>query len=511
MIAGGVLSAGIVQYTFFPGVENDVIRCYLTMVPGTPASRTMEAAVKIEASAEAMLQEMELLVPGPDSPLMSHGIAIIGAHIDPLDDDLVRDSEFGDHLATIFIQLGEQKRRGVSSMELVRLWRERAGVVSDAQSMVFSGDFKNMGSPVEVHLSLDDPIRLAEAAQALKMELAGYSGVFDIADNQVPGKSEMRISFLPESAGTGVVHGDLARQVRNGFYGAEALRFQRHQDEVKVLVRYPEDERSDMSSVWSMRIRTASGGTIPFSEAAMVSMGQGYGTIERSGRMQVHKVFANVDETAANANEIRRHLINGFLPELIDHYPGLRYAMGGEGYEQARVFDALYRNAMIALFGVYVLLAVPFRSFVQPLIVMAAIPFGALGALVGHWLMGFSISFMSLFGMVGLSGVVVNDSLLLIDRINRYRDTGVYSAFDAVVAGSKIRFRAIFLTTLTTFAGLTPILLEKSPQAQFLIPMAVSLSFGVVFATLVTLLLVPAMYMVYEDAGRWFSRSGTRE
>ncbi len=504
MLMSGLLAAGIVRFTFFPGIENDVMRCALTMPAGTPESRTLEVARQIETAAETMLKEQDRRRGDHAAPMMEHSITIIGAHVDPLNDDLVRDSEFGGHLATIFVQLIDSDQRDIGSIALCNLWRDQLGSISDVESIVFSSDFRNMGTPIEIHLSMDDPLLLVAAKKALKEKLQTFSGVFDIADNYIAGKTELQIALKPEASATGLMHGDLALQVRHGFYGAEALRFQRGHDEVRVLVRYPENERRCLSKVASMRIRTPSLGEVPFSEVARSTMTQGYMSIDRSNRKRVVKVTANVDATVVNANEVRRFMRNDFLPELAERYPGLHYAMEGEAREQAEVFIALYRNAIIALLGIYVLLAVLFRSFFQPFIVMAAIPFGILGAVIGHLVLGFSISFMSLFGMVGLAGVVVNDALVLIDRINRNCSCTGTTTFCAVVAGSKARFRAVVLTSATTFAGLTPIMLEKSPQAQFLIPMAISMSFGVLFATVVTLLLVPALYMINEDARKFF-------
>jgi multidrug efflux pump subunit AcrB len=247
---------------------------------------------------------------------------------------------------------------------------------------------------------------------------------------------------------------------------------------------------------------------VPFSLVAEVSLTEGYAKIDRAQRLRVVKVTADVDEALGNANEIRTDLEKNALPLLRDRYPGLRYTIEGEGKEQRESLTDVRRGFVIALFGIYALLAIPFRSFSQPLIVMAAIPFGMVGAVVGHLIMGFNLSIISIFGIVGLSGVVVNDSLVLIDRANRHRREG-FNAHDAIVRAGCIRFRAILLTSLTTFAGLTPMMLERSIQAQFLIPMAVSLGFGVLFATVITLLLVPCGYMFLEDIHNLMRRPGT--
>jgi multidrug efflux pump subunit AcrB len=247
-----------------------------------------------------------------------------------------------------------------------------------------------------------------------------------------------------------------------------------------------------------MRIRTPDGSEVPFGQVAEVTMERGYASVERAQRLRVIKVMADVDETVTNANEVRMDLESRFLPQLKHDYPGLRYTIEGEGKEQKESMADVMRGFVIALFCIYALLAIPFRSFTQPFIVMSAIPFGMIGAVLGHVIMGHNLSLLSLFGVVGLAGVVVNDSLVLIDATNRIRSQGT-DAHDAITRAAALRFRAIILTSLTTFAGLTPILLERSLQAQFLIPMAISLGFGVLFGTGITLLLVPSLYMILDD------------
>ena len=313
------------------------------------------------------------------------------------------------------------------------------------------------------------------------------------------GKQEMQIKLRPLASTLGLTLSDLARQVRHAFYGAEALRMQRDKDEVKVLVRYPGSERKSLANAEEMRIRTSTGYEVPFHQVAQLEMKQGYATIERAQRRRVIKVTADVNEKIGNANEVRADLMQKFIPGLLDRYPGLRYSLEGEGREQKESLSDILRGFVFALFGIFALLAIPFRSFSQPIVVMAAIPFGLVGALLGHLILGFNLSSMSLMGMVGLAGVVVNDSLVLIHRANEIRSRENVDAHTAVTTASRMRFRAIILTSLTTFAGLTPIMLERSIQAKFITPMAISLGFGVLFATFITLLLIPCLYMVLED------------
>jgi multidrug efflux pump subunit AcrB len=493
LLTMGVWASGKIKFTFFPKVEGDVIQCMITMPVGTPLARTRAVVKYIEETGKDVIAEQEEKRPADAPSLMEYSANLIGAQFGRRGT-----SESGGHLAQVWIQLLEGEKRDVSSAELNRRWRERVGLIADTESLIFSSEIHSAGNAIEVHLSINDYELLQAAAGDLKTELEKIPGVFDISDSYLPGKMEMQLKLKENAESLGLTLNDLARQVRHAFYGAEAFRFQRDKDEIKVLVRFPDAERQSVGNVEQMRIRTADGREVPFSTVAEVDMQRGYSTIERAQRLRVIKVTADVNEKQANANEIRQELVGRTLPGLKNKYPGLRFNIEGEGREQQESLVDVKKGFIMALFCIYALLAVPFRSFSQPLIVMSAIPFGIVGAVWGHLLMGFNISIVSLFGIVGLSGVVVNDSLVMIHRINALRRDGD-NAHDAVVQGGLLRFRAIVLTSLTTFAGLTPMLLEKSLQARFLIPMAVSLGFGVMFATGITLILIPSGYMILDD------------
>jgi multidrug efflux pump subunit AcrB len=396
------------------------------------------------------------------------------------------------------MELLEGEKRDVTATELGNLWRQKVGIVPDAEAITYQSVLFSAGNAVEVHMSLDDHDMLLAAAEELQTELKTYPGVLDVSDSFLPGKDEMQLKLKLAARSLGLTLDDLAKQVRHAFYGAEALRLQRDQDEVKVMVRYPESKRKSLGSVEDMYIRTPDGSEVPFNQVAEVKMEEGYASIERAQRLRVIKVTADVDETITNANEVRTDLESRVMPRLKLSYPGLRYSMEGEGKEQKESLDDIISGFVIALFLIYALLAIPFKSFSQPFVVMSAIPFGIVGAVFGHLLMGLNLSLLSLFGIVGLTGVVVNDSLVLVHATNRIRREGA-SVHDAITRGGALRFRAVILTSLTTFAGLTPMILERSLQAQFLIPMAVSLGFGVLFATFITLLLVPCGYVILDD------------
>ena len=504
LLSVGLWKGGWIRFTFFPKVEGDVLTCSVTMPAGTPLAKTEKLVEYLEQAAKTAVNEKEKGRRKGSPPLFEHSISLVGMHIGGRGPNAGA-GQSGGHLAQVFVQLLDGELRDVSSMELVKQWRKEVGMIPDAESITFQSDLFSVGNPVEIHLSLDNHDQLLAAADELKMELGKYPGVFDVGDSFLPGKEEMQLKLKPTARSLGLTLSDLARQVRHAFYGAEALRLQRDQDEVKVLVRYPEKERKSLGDVRELRIRTPDGKETPFNQVAEVDMEQGYATIERAQRLRVVKVTADVDESVTNANEVRIDLESRVLPQLKFQYPGLRYTVEGEGKEQKESLSDVIRGFVIALFVIYALLAIPFKSFSQPLIVMSAIPFGIVGAIAGHLIMGMNLSLLSLFGIVGLAGVVVNDSLVLIDATNRLREEGV-GAKEAVALAGELRFRAIILTSLTTFAGLTPMILEKSMQAQFLIPMAVSLGYGVLFATGITLLLVPCGYGILDDVHNLMAR-----
>ncbi len=376
------------------------------------------------------------------------------------------------------------------------------GRVAGAERLSFTASIgPSPGAPINVELLHDDMDVLERASADLAETLRDYAGVWDVDDGFAVGKPQLDLSMTPEATSLGLTAIDLARQVRSAFYGAEALRQQVGRNEVKVVVRLPADERRTIDDVESMLIRTPGGGEIPLSEAAEIRPGRAWPVIQRSDGRRLVEVTANVQQEVSSPGTVLAALQAGPLEALAAAYPGLDYAFGGSQREQDKAMGSLAGGAQMALVGIFALLAIPFRSYVQPLIVMTAIPFGAIGAIAGHVLLGFELSMISVMGLVALAGVVVNDSIVLIAAANDFRAEGM-SFFEAIHAADLRRFRPILLTSLTTFFGLMPMILETSVQARFLIPMAVSLGFGVLFATFIVLLLVPSLYLVVEDARR---------
>jgi multidrug efflux pump subunit AcrB len=500
VVTVGIVKGGHIKFTFMPKVDADNLVAALTLPQGTTVEDAQKAVDQLEASLELVRAEFDRNREDGSSVIMHVQTSIgsqprsagggpgAGASTTPV----------GAHLVEVNAELLKAEYRNVPSPEMARRWRELCGPITGAVSLTFTANLFRGGDPVNVQLASSDTEDLIVAAQELKAELAEFPGVIDISDSFREGKIEVKLGLKPEARTLGLTLADLARQVRRGFYGDEAMRIQRGRDEVKVMIRYPEEERRSMGNIESMRIRTPQGDEVPFGRVATVEIGRGYASIERADRQRVVSVTGDVDQEVTNADEINGILRDEVLPNLLAAHPGLRYSMEGEQKEQNESLGSLKKGFALAILMIYVVLAVLFKSYTQPALIMTAIPFGLVGAIWGHILMGLDLTLISMFGVVALTGVVVNDSLLMIDFINRARREG-QSMRVAVVESGVRRFRPIMLTSLTTFAGLTPLLLEKSLQAKFLIPMATSLAFGVVFATFITLVLIPVVYSLLTD------------
>jgi multidrug efflux pump subunit AcrB len=512
MVTVAVVAAGWTKFSFFPPVESDYVAAKLTMPPGTPVEETAAAVAVLEQSARRLKQALDAEYPIEGGSVVKHVMASIGGHPtggrgpgDP------SGAGGATNLGEVAIELLGGDDRPISSTEVAQRWREATPPIPDLDELTFSSRFFSFGDPIDVELQSADVEQLQVAAEDLKGRLSEYPGVFDIADSFKEGKREIKLDLLPSAEPLGITLDDLARQVRAAFYGEEAQRIQRGRDDVRVMVRYPEEDRKTLATLDDMRIRTPTGAEVPFYAVARADWGRGYAAIKRADRQRVINVTADVDPQHANANEVLQDLRHDFLPRLLADHPGLSFSLEGEQREQAKTLASLARNYLLALFLIYALLAVPLRSYAQPLIIMAVIPFGLVGAIAGHLLMRTvapalgTISMMSIFGVVALSGVVVNSSLVLVHYVNERRRQG--AALEQAVRDAGVaRFRPIVLTSLTTFGGLLPLLAERSVSAQFLIPMATSLGFGVLFATGISLFLVPSSYVILEDLGQLLRR-----
>ncbi|MBW2436634.1 MAG: efflux RND transporter permease subunit, partial [Deltaproteobacteria bacterium] len=416
-------------------------------------------------------------------------------------DQLVRGlfSVVNGNLATVRVYLTPPDDRPISTAKLTELWRQRVGSIPGLEYLKFESDAggPGRGAAISVELSHRRIDILEKASAELAAALEFFPSVTDIDDGFSPGKQQIDFQIKPEGRSLGLRSREVARQIRHAFYGAEALRQQRGRNEVKVMVRLPKEERVSEYNLEQMILRTSSGTEVPLKEAVTLNRGRAYTIIDRRNGRRVVTVAADV-QPRSQTDQVLQSLTADTLPDLQKKFSGLTYSFEGRQADRRESMRSLMIGLMMALVVIYAMLALPFNSFIQPIIIMLCIPFGIVGAVIGHLIMGYSLSIMSMFGVVALSGVVINDSLVLINYSNRNRQAGMTGP-EAVHSSAIQRFRPIMLTTLTTFGGLTPMIFETSRQARFLIPMAVSLGFGIVFATLITLVLVPCFYTVVED------------
>ena len=493
MLCAGLVGGGFLRFSLFPSIEDDDVEVSLAMNPGASVDETSRAAQRIFDVGLDLMQEYEAGRVDGESDLR-HSAILVGGTLEEEEED----GDAGSHLAQVSFFLAPSGQRETSAFDFANDWRDRIPDMAGVDRIEFSAETNDVGADIEIELAHPDFRALTAAAEQLKRALAGYAGVSQVVDSHTEGKRELKLRLRPEAGALGITETDLAVQVRSAFYGAEALRITRGRNELKVMVRYPDRVRRTLSAIDKVMLRTPDGREIPFREAAFVEEGRGFSEIVRTNRRRVITVSAMVNEDIGNASEILGELTGGELRSLMQRYPGLSYDLEGESREERETVDELVVALSGGLLAIYSLLAVAFRSYTQPLIIMSAIPFGIVGALFGHVPFGLPISLLSLFGIVAMAGVVVNDSLVLIDCTNRLRAAG-RNAFDAAAQAAQRRFRPVVITSLTTFCGLMPIALDRSEPAQFLVPLAVSLAFGVLASTAVTLVLVPSLYLIVDD------------
>jgi len=483
----GVMSAGFVRWVFFPDVPNDFMQATVQMEEGASNEATVLAIKEIEAAL--MRVDQQLLSEGEDM-VVKHRLVFLNS----------------DTAGQIVVELDKSEGREVDSFEIGRRWREQIPEIPGLKAFKLSNSGFGGGADIALQLRGTNLDNLQKATAELKLALAAYEGVFDIEDNLLGGNDEIVLALKPEADLMGITLADLARQVRYGFYGAEAQRIQRNGEEIKVMVRYPREERRSIGDLENMRIRTANGGEVPFSQIATYTLQPSFSAINRVNGERAVTITAAADKARIEPGKVVAEVRRTVIKELEQKYPGVTGELDGASQDEMDAQRDLMKAAVFALFCIYALMAVPLKSYAQPLIIMSVIPFGLIGAVIGHMLLGLSMSIMSVFGLVALAGVVVNDSLIMVDFVNRARAEGVAIKQAVVQAGTQ-RFRAILLTSLTTFVGLAPIVLERSLQAKIVIPMAVSLAFGILFATVITLVLIPALYVMLEDVKKFMPRA----
>ncbi|MFH2012382.1 MAG: efflux RND transporter permease subunit [Pseudomonadota bacterium] len=507
IIAIGLIAGGYLPFVLFPQADSDWLTAEVTYPLGTSIKVTEETIKQIEKEALTIDQSFSDKV-STDENIIKKVFSLVGAI--PRRD--WKPGEEGGHVGQVFVELlGSENRPKISATQILNKWRDQVGTLPGVEKLSFSllGGGPG-GNPIEIQLIGQNLELLERAASDLKEEIASYPGTRDISDDFKPGKEEEKLKAKPGSMSLGISLQDIARQVRQAFYGDEALRIQRGRDDVKVMVRYSSPERSSLAGIEDMRIRTLRGDEIPLNEVAEITHGRAYSKIHRVDRKRVVTVTSDIDQDVANATKIISDLKANFLPKLMKQYPGLSYSLEGDEKRRAESIDSLQRGFFLALMGIYLLLATQFRSYAQPTIIMTVIPFGLIGAVLGHLVMGLDLSLISLFGMVAVSGIVVNDSLVLVDFINRAVRDGM-PLKKAVEMSGKARFRPVILTSITTISALLPLMIERSFQAQFLIPMAVSITFGLLVSTILTLLFVPAIYLIVEDMNQFFKKLFGRE
>ncbi len=504
-LAVGLIRGGWIPVETTPPLDSDLVTINVSLPPGSSAAATGEAVALVEAAVRRVREDIraehgvdpqrnmatlvgEQLPRGPGGPIGGAG-AGAGATIGQVALELVRAEE----------------RRGFTPRGIGDRLRNRIGALPHGAEATILTSLLGEESDIAIRIRGSGMEELLESSAALQATLGAYRGVIAVKDDFEGSAPELVARARAGGEGVGIGAAEFGRQIRQAFHGEEVQRIQRGRDEVPVMLRYPRSERMRPEDVTGMRVRRADGGVAPIGEVAEIARTGRLVAIHRVDGGRAVTVHANVDSRIASAGAVLRDLRDRALPELERRFPGMRFEVAGLAGDQEETFSALRRNFGLSLILIFALLAIPLSSWSQPFVIMAAVPFGLAGAVFGHVAMGVEFSMISFFGMVPLVGIVVNDALVLLDFINRNRRDGM-PVREAVLAAGPQRFRPVVLTTLTTCAGLAPLLAESSIQAQFLVPMAASLAFGVAFATGVTLLLTPALYSLGDDLSRMLRR-----
>lgn len=505
IVSVAMVGSGWIPFKFLPDVEGDIIIAKVELTQGVPFEETERIVKRIEQAGLALNEKFTDLA---GAPIVRHVLASAGTQ--PFLTGFSPDGPpRATHIGEVTLELVPAATRDVTSEVLIAEWRRSLGNVPGVVELSFAAETAAGGSAIEVNLTGDNLERLAEATAFAKEGLAKFAGVIDISDSNRQGKDELRVTAItPAGRSLGFTMDAVALQIRDAFYGYEVQRLQRGRDEVKMMVRYPENDRRFINSLESMKLRTPAGDQVPITDVVEFEVGRGVAIINRTDRQRSIKVTADV-EPGVNANQVVTAFTTGILEKIPQQFPGVRFNFEGEQDDQNRSVREIGTRFLIALIAMFVVIAIPLRSYFQPLIIMSVIPFGIVGAIWGHAIMRLDLSIMSMCGLVALAGVVVNNSLVMVDFVNRHRAESD-TLHDAAVAAGRARFRAILLTSLTTFVGIMPMVLETDMQARFLIPMAVALGYGILFATFLTLFLVPSFYLILEDfSGKFRKRAAS--
>jgi multidrug efflux pump subunit AcrB len=490
LIVMSFVQGGWVKQTFYPLIPGDNIIASVTLSDGVAFSTTEQVVAQVERAAARTREDLK----------NEKGFDVIKN---------VRTFARENNLQ-VTLELLPGEARDLPIEQVTERWREQIGFIPDTKSYTFDYHLINREPPVKLGLTADDPAVLMAATKRVEQKLATYDGLFGINNSQRSARTEILVNARDSAENYNVSRDQLARQVRQGFFGEEVQRIPRGRDEVKVMVRYPAESRSSLEQINRMYIRVGEGDDaqqVPIGSVAELEFTQGSSAIRRLDRRRIVEVTAEADYGAADPHKIVTDIRDNYVPGLLKEYPGLEFLVKGEQDAASEFLFELMRLTLMAFLCTFGLIAIAFRSYIQPAIVMSAVPFGLLGAIIGHLLFGVTMSMFSFMGVVAAAGVVINDNLVLIDRINQVREEQKDLAIGAAVVQATVsRFRPILLTSFTTFVGLLPIMSERSAQSEYLKPMTLSLGFGVAFASFVTLLLVPCLYLIVEDA-----RSGLQQ
>lgn len=503
LVCGGLVLGGRMRLMLLESDDNAVLRARVAFPEGTPSETARRVSERLESAAWT-LNDDDALKPHTSGALVQHVYRTSGmwSEIVP---------RHGNNLCEVKVELMNPAQRWIRDEVIVEHWRKAIGDIGQTLTFAIEPDtIAPTDRPIQVRLMGPDLGELRAAADDLETKLLEFDGVWGVRDDLTPGKRELRVALRPEARGLGLTLADLALQLRQGFFGGDALRLQRGRDEIWVKVRYPGEERQEIEDIENVHLRTAGGTEVPFHEAATIEWTRGYASIGHEAGQRRVEVYADIDERYANAEQIADALSHQVLADVVAQHDGMHFRIAGQRELINESLSSLYKGAILAMIGMYAALALMLGSYLQPLVIMSAIPVGLVGALGGHIFMGYDLTLMSLFGMLGLSGIVVNNVLVLMDFVNQRMQEGA-SVHDAVVESGKARFMAVTLTSLTTVVGTLPVCWDTSGQAYTVIPMAISMTFGLTFCTIVTLILVPAMFLCANDlrrVTRWLVRGG---
>ncbi|SCY72463.1 efflux RND transporter permease subunit [Desulfoluna spongiiphila] len=491
----GLFRGGILKYNMFPERDGFELAAQLTFPEGTPYRVTQAAVERIEAGILSLAEKTDT---ASGAPLVDHMLTVTGQAVN---DHMGAMGSAGANLGGVQVALLNASERGIHTRNLCLAWEQEVGNIPGVEKLTYtSGGGGPPGGDIEIALEGDNLAALTEASAEVMERLREIDGVFRIESDSAPGKNEIRFTLKPEARNLGITVKDLANQAFAAYFGKEAVKIQRGNDEVDVKVTYTEEERSTLESLKDLMVSTPDGTMVPVKAVANMEIRPGYSAITRTDNRRQVTVSADVNSTKLVAGEVLEELGSGFFRELEKKWD-VEVRLKGNAEKDKEAFGSLALWYPLAVLSIYMIVAAMFRSYIQPLIILLTVPFGLIGAALGHVILGLNLSLFSVFGMVALSGVVVNDAIVLIDRINGNMKEGM-PMMEAIVSGGVRRFRSVMLTSVTTVGGLLPLILETDPAAATMVPMGVSLAAGVTFATVLTLLLVPALMVVIHDGRR---------